>query len=332
MITRRKLVSAAAIVGFSAPAFAIKASAAQPPRHVGIIFGTTHGALGESELKTVRAGLKDLGWTEGANLRLDVRWANGDVSLMHRYAAELVASAPDVILCNSTPLTGALLRQSQTTPIVFVVVTDPIGAGFIKTIARPGGNATGLTNFEASMAGKWLQILKEIMPTARQAGLLFNPDTAPDGGDFFLKPFATAAGAFALKPVALSAPDASAIESRIAAFAREPAGGLIVTPDLSMAVHGKDIITLAARLRLPAIYPYRFFATDGGLISYGVDILDLFHRSAAYIDRILRGAKPAELPVEAPTKFQLVINLKTASAQGITIPASLLAEADEVIE
>jgi putative ABC transport system substrate-binding protein len=222
--------------------------------------------------------------------------------------------------------------MTDSTPLVFVQVSDPIGDGFVTSLARPGGRITGLTNFEPTMGGKWLEILKEIAPGVTRVGLLFNPQTSPGGGSFYSRPIEAAAATFAMRPIRMPLPNATEIEPAVAEFARHSNSGLVIVSDSFMVVHRKLIMELAARHRLPAIYPFRYFAAEGALVSYGVDRDDSYRRVAAYVDRILRGAKPADLPVEAPTKFELVINLKTAKALGLEIPPSLLARADEVIE
>ena len=263
-----------------------------------------------------REGLQKLGWTEGRNIRIDTRWAASDAELMQRFAKELVALQPDLILSSSTPTTAALLQQTRTIPIIFAVVADPVGSGFVASFPRPGGNVTGFTNFEPTMAGKWLELLKEIAPRVNRVALLFNPATAPYV-EYYLNPFKAAAASFAVEAIAAPVRDTSELESVIAAQAREPNGGLIVMPDTFMTAHRAEITSLAARYRLPAVYSFRFFAELGGLLSYGNDRLDNFRRAATYADRILKGEKPSELPVQAPAKFELVINLKTAKALGL---------------
>jgi putative ABC transport system substrate-binding protein len=242
------------------------------------------------------------------------------------------ALKPDVLVGNSTPATAALLLETRTIPIVFVGVSDPVGSRFVISIARPGGATTGFTNFEPSLIGKWFEILKEVAPGIARAAVVFNPKTARGGGSFFLDPFEPVARSLAVEPIAARVNDAGEIESAVAAMAREPGGSLIVMPDAFTTVHRQLIILLAARYALPAIYPYRYQAVEGGLLSYGVDTVDLMRRAAPYVDRILKGEKPADLPVQAPIKFDLVINLRAAKVLGITVPPTLLATADEVIE
>jgi putative ABC transport system substrate-binding protein len=250
---------------------------------------------------------------------------------MRRFAKELVALQPDVILSNTTPTTTALLQQTLTIPIVFAIVADPVGSGFVASFARPGGNVTGFTFTEPTMAGKWLELLKEIAPRVVRIAMLFNPVSATYA-DYWLNPFRAAAPSFAVEAIAAPVRDTSELESVIAAQAREPNGGLIAMPDSFTDAHRVEITSLAARYRLPAVYPFRFFAEVGGLLSHGVDRTDNFRRAATYVDRILKGEKPADLPVQTPTKYELVINMKTAKALGLTVPQTLLARADEVIE
>jgi putative ABC transport system substrate-binding protein len=278
-----------------------------------------------------RDKLQKLGWTEGRNIRIDYRWAAGDREAMQRFAKELVALRPDLIFSVNTPTTAALLQQTHTIPIVFAVVTDPVGSGFVASLPRPGGNATGFTLMEPTMAGKWLELLKEIAPRAARVAFLFNPVTAPYA-EYFLKPLKAAAPSFGVEAIAAPVRDTSELESVVVAQAREPNSGLIVTPDSFMDVHRAEVTSLAARYRLPAVYPFRQFPEVGGLISYGNDQLDNYRRAAIYVDRILRGAKPSELPVQAPVKFELVINLKSAKALGLDVPVQLQQRADEVIE
>jgi putative tryptophan/tyrosine transport system substrate-binding protein len=269
-----------------------------------------------------REALQKLGWTEDRNIQIDSRWATPDDSESIRLAKELVAPQPNVILSSTTPTTTALLQQTRTIPIVFAIVADPIG---------PGGNVTGFTFTEPTMAGKWLELLKEIAPRVVRVAMLFNPVSATYA-DYWLNPFKAAAPTFAVEAIAAPVRDSSELESVIAAQAREPNGGLIVMPDSFTDVHRVAITSLAHRYRLPAVYPFRFFTEVGGLLSHGVDRTDNFRRAATYVDRILKGEKPADLPVQAPTKYELVINLKAAKVLGLNVPDKLLALADEVIE
>jgi putative tryptophan/tyrosine transport system substrate-binding protein len=258
-------------------------------------------------------GLRDLGWVDSRNLRIDYRWATDDPDRLPGEAAALVAARPDVILANGTPVLSELRKQSTTLPIVFVQVTDPVGSGFVPNLARPGGNVTGFTNFEFAISGKWLQTLKEVAPAVTRIAVVFNPQTAPYAAAL-LQPIEVAARTFAVAAMTEPAADAAAIEAAVTAFAHTPNGGLIVLPDVSTAQHRDLIIALAARHRLPAIYPYRYYAVSGGLISYGTEVTDVCRRAAGYVDRILKGEKPADLPVQAPTKYELGSELINFSA------------------
>jgi putative ABC transport system substrate-binding protein len=279
-----------------------------------------------------REGLEKLGWTEGRNIRIDFRWgALEDAESRQRSAKELVALQPDLILTQNTPPTASMLQQTRTIPVIFVIVADPVGSGFVQNLARPGGNATGFTVMEPTIAGKWVELLKEIAPRVNRAALLFNPATTPYA-DIYLNPFKAAAASFALEGIAAPVHDVSELESVVAAQARGLNSGLIVMPDGFLNVHRAETVSLAARYRLPAVYPWRFFAELGGLLSYGSEQRDLFRLAATYVDRVLRGANPSELPVQAPIKFELVINLKTAKALGLNVPLELQRRADEVIE
>ena len=283
-------------------------------------------------LGAFREGLQKLGWTEGRNIRIDSRWgALDDPESRKRSASELVALQPDLILTQNTPPTASMLQQTRTIPIVFVIVADPVGSGFVESLPHPGGNATGFTIMEPTVVGKWVELLKEIAPPVDRAAFLFNPATSPYA-DIYLNPFKAAAVSFALEAIAAPVHDKSELESVIAAHARQPNGGLIVMPDGFLNVHRAEIVSLAARYRVPAVYPWRFFAEVGGLLSYGSEQRDLFLLAATYVDRILRGAKPSELPVQAPVKYELVVNLKTAKALGLDVPPLLQQRADEVIE
>jgi putative ABC transport system substrate-binding protein len=274
---------------------------------------------------------RKLGWTDGRNIRLDTRWSAAEADLIQRFARELVALQPDLILTQNTPTTAAVLQQTRTIPIIFANVSDPVGSGFVAGLPRPGGNVTGLIDIDASMAGKWLGLLKEVAPRVARVAFLFNPATAPFA-EYYVTPLKAAAASFAVKAIAAPVRDTSELESVVAGQAREPDGGLIVMPEAFMNVHRAEVTSLAAHYRLPAVYPRRFFAEVGGLLSYGNDQSDNFRRTATYADRILHGAKPNELPVEQPTKFELVINLKTAKALGLTVSVHLQQIADEVIE
>jgi putative tryptophan/tyrosine transport system substrate-binding protein len=274
--------------------------------------------------------LQQLGWADGRNLRIDVRWGAGDAERIRRYAAELVALAPNAILAVGGGGVGPLLQTTRTVPIVFTLTPDPVGAGFVDSLTRPGGNATGFTNFEYGIGGKWLELLKEIAPRVTRAAVLRDPAIPAGIGQFGAIQAVAPSFGIELRPVDVR--DAGEIERAVATFARSSNDGLIVTSNALALVHRNLIVTLAARHRLPTIYPFRFFVTAGGLASYGPDSIDPQRRAASYVDRILKGEKPADLPVQAPTKYELAINLKTAKALGLDVPTSLLARADEVIE
>jgi ABC-type uncharacterized transport system substrate-binding protein len=285
---------------------------------------------GQARFAAFRESLRSLGWIEGRNIVVEVRWATSAESI-REFAKELVALQPDLILSATTPTTTSLRQQTLTIPLVFANVSDPVGSGFVASLSRPGGNTTGFINLEDSMAGKWLELLKEIAPQATEIAFVFNPTTAPYA-EYYLNPFKTAARSLGVEASPMPVSNSSSLESAIAGQARDLKGGLIVMPDSFTTGHSSQIISLADRYRVPAIYPYRFFAELGGLLSYGIDQLDNFRRAATYVDRILKGARPSELPVQVPVKFELVINLKTAKALGVTISPSLLARANAVIE
>jgi len=275
-------------------------------------------------------GLQELGWTIGRNVRVDTRWATSNAASIRKHAAELAALAPDAILAFGASTVGPLLQETRTVPIVFPVVGDPVAAGFVESLARPGGNATGFMTFEYGMAGKWLELLKQIAPVVTRVAVLRDPAIPTGPAQFGVIQAAAPSAGMEVRTVDVR--DAREIERGIAALARASNGGLIITASAGSQVHHNLIITLAARHKLPAVYYERLFASAGGLISYGPDFVDRFRRAAGYVDRILKGEKPADLPVQAPTKYELVINLKTAKALGLEIPQTLLATADEVIE
>ena len=306
------------------------AQQADRTRRVGVLMGALESdPAAQSRFAAFRGALAKLGWTEDGNLRIETRWG-ADPTLLTRYAAELVALDPEVLLADTTPSLEALRRQTRTIPIVFVNVADPIGQGFVASLARPGGNITGFSAFDAPMASKWLGMLTQIIPPIARVAVLFNPATAPFAG-LMLRAIEEAAPSFAVTVRAAPVNGDSEVETMMAGLAREH-GGVLVLPTVFTMSHRDAIITLAAKHRLPAVYPYPFFAAEGGLMSYGLDIVDQHRRAADYVDRILKGAKPGDLPVQLPTKFELVINLKTANALGLTVPQSMLLLADEVIE
>jgi putative ABC transport system substrate-binding protein len=315
-------------------AWPLAARAQQPDamRRIGMLMAYAESdAEGQASVAAFRERLQKLGWTEGHDIRIDIRWATSDAALIQRFAKELVALQPDLVLSHTTPTTAALLQQTRTIPIIFATVADPVGSGFVASMARPGGNVSGFTLMEPTMSGKWLELLKEIAPRVARVTLLFNPANAPFD-EYWVNPFKAAAASFAVEPIAAPVRDRSELESVLAAQARAPNGGLIVVPSAFLAAHRVEITSLAARYRLPAVYPFRFYTEVGGLLSYGNDLTDNYRRGAIYADRILKGMKPSELPVQAPAKFELVINLKIAKALGLAVPMLLQQRADEVIE
>jgi putative tryptophan/tyrosine transport system substrate-binding protein len=312
---------------------AARAQQADRVRHVGVLmpFGETDPEA-KAELSGFTQGLVELGWTEGRNLRMDVRWAAGNVDRMRMFAKELVDLQPDVIFAISTPVTAALQRETRTIPIIFVLVADPIGEGFVASLPRPGGNLTGFIYTEAGVAGKWVELLTEIAPGLARAAIMFNPDTVAGGGSYYLPSFEAAARSLKVAPMTAPVRSEAEIETVMTSLGREPGGGLVAIADGFMQVHRAPIILLAARKNVPAIYGNSAWVRDGGLLSYGPSIADIFRRGAPYVDRILRGAKPADLPVQLPVKFGMALNAKTAKALGLTVPRSILLRADEVIE
>lgn len=325
---RREFIT---LLGSAAVALPLAAHAQQANRmrRVGVLVNRVADDPEEqARLAAFRQRLQELGWAEGRNVRIDYRWAAADADNSRKYAAELVALAPDVILAASSQNVEALQQTATIVPIVFANIVDPVGVGFVATLARPGGNTTGFTLFEYSLSGKWFELLREIAPNLTRIAILRDPATAAGIGQFAV----IQAMAFGVELSPIGVRDGGETERAVTAFAREPNGGLIVTASSGASLHRELIIMLAARHRLPAVYPFRPFATSGGLISYGPDTTDPFRRAAGYVDRILKGEKAADLPVEAPTKYGLAINLKTAKALGLTMSPSLLARADQVIE
>jgi putative ABC transport system substrate-binding protein len=311
------------------------AARAQQPDRVRLIGVLMSYAENDSEAQAwvaaFREGLQKLGWTQGRNIRIDVRWAGGEFDRIPRLAKELVDLQPDLILSQVTPTTAALLQQTRTIPIVFAMVADPVASDFVASLSRPGGHVTGFATLEGSLGGKWVELLKEIAPRVARVAMLFDPAMATFA-EIYLNPFKAAAASFGLEAVAAPVHDTSELESVVATQAREPNSGLIVLPDSFFNVHRAEVTSLATRYRLPAVYPYRQFAEFGGLLSYGFDRLDNFRRAAGYVDRILKGEKPADLPVQAPTKYELVVNLKTAKVLELDVPFLLQQRADDVIE
>ena len=328
---RRKFIT---LVGGAAATWPLAARAQQGERvrRIGVLMAfaeSDHDA--QSWVAAFREELLNLGWTEGRNIEIVIRWAMADLESMKRLAKELVALQPDLMVTSSTPATAAMLQQTLTIPIIFVLVADPVGSGFVASLPRPGGNVTGFTPIVGSLGGKWVELLKEIAPRLARVMLLFNPPTATfvEG---YLNPFKAAAASLGVEAIIAPVEGMPELEFLVTAQAREPNSGLVVIPDAFTVGHRAEITLLAARHHVPAVYWSRSFAEVGGLISYGPFIFDEYRRAASYADRILKGAKPSELPVQAPIKFELVINLKTAKALGLTIPPTLLARADEVIE
>jgi putative tryptophan/tyrosine transport system substrate-binding protein len=329
-IGRRKFL---ALLGGAAPwPLAARAQQRESVRRIGVLIGVAGDAETKGWVATFRKRLDELGWRVGGNLQIEERWTAGDPDRNRVFAAELLAIKPDAIFAFSSVAVAALQQESRTVPIVFTAISDPVGSGFVESLARPGRNATGFTNFVPTMAAKWLEVLKEIAPQVKRAVLLFNPQTAPYVAEYYQRPFEAAAPSFGVRALAVLVHQTADIEAAIGDLAREPGGGLVVPPDNFSYVHRGLIFTLAVRHRVPAVYPFRFMAREGGLVSYGVDLGETFPRAAEYIDRILKGTRPADLPVQAPTNFELVINLKTAKALGLEIQPTLLARADEVIE
>jgi putative ABC transport system substrate-binding protein len=318
------------LVGGAAAAWPL-AARAQPERirRIGVFMGVADDTEGQARLAILRKALQGLGWNEGRNIRFDIRWIPRDAAQARAVATELVDLKPDLIFATSTPVTTAVRDATRTIPVVFMQVTEPVSAGLVQSWAKPGGNMTGFANFETSMSGKWLELLKTLVPDIARVGYLFNPNTTPG---LYQQTVEEIAPRLALKPFSCAVQAASEIEAAVERLAQEPNGGLLVLPDVFTTTNRAQIIASAARYRVPAVYTFRFFAAEGGLMSYGIDVASVYRQSAEYIDRILRGTRPADLPVQGPTKLDLVINLKTATALGLTVPSTLLARADEVIE
>jgi putative ABC transport system substrate-binding protein len=317
--------------GVAAWPVAARAQQRERMRRIGVLINrAADNPDGQARLAAFQQALQQLGWRDGRNVQIDIRWGEDDADRSRRYAQELVALAPDVILSSGTVSVAAVQQASRTVPIVFAAVGDPVGAGFVDSMSRPGGNATGFMALEHSLSGKWLELLKEVAPGVKRAAVV--RDAANPAGTGQFGAIQAVAPSLGVEVSAINVRDAAEIERAVAAFAGSANGGLIVTGDALSTVHGDLIITLAARHKLPAVYGNKFSVTSGGLISYSSDLIDQFARAASYVDRILKGAKPADLPVQAPTKYELVVNLKTAKALGITFPLTLLGRADEVIE
>ena len=329
---RREFIT---LLGGATVVWPLAARAQQQPSHIpriGVLMSDAESdPEGQAHAKAIRDGLREFGWEDGHNLKIDYRWAAGDLARVRAFAKELVALRPDVLVGRSTPVVKALMNETRTTPIVFTTVSDPIGAGFVASLAHPGGNITGFGNFKSAIVGKWLGLLKEISPHMAQTAIMFNPDVAPY--EYYQRPFENAARSFAVEPISAPIHADADVEPFMIALARERNGGVIILPDaFTTSAHRKMIIEMASRHQVPVIYPYQFMTTEGGLMSYGIDVVDLYRRAMSYVDRIIRGAKPADLPVQQPTKFELVINLKAAKALGLEVPMPLLIRVDEVIE
>src|SRR5262245_10260046 len=332
MIAKLKRREFIMLLGGAAAAWPLVARAQQGERvrRIGVLMGGAgRDPVEHARIAAFLDGLRQLGWTDGRNLRIDTRWSVGDAE-RRTYAAELVGLAPDVILASASASVAALQQASRSAPIVFANVIDPVGAGFVASLAQPGGNATGFTSFEYGISGKGLELLKEIAPHMTRAAVLRDPALAAGIGQFAA--IQSNASSSAVELSAIDTRDVGEIERAVVAFARKPNGGLVVTGSASALIHRDQIIALATRLRLPNVYPFRYYPSNGGLASYGPNQIDQYKRAARYVDRILKGEKPADLPVQAPTKYELVINLKTAKALGLEIPTTVLARADEVIE
>ena len=332
MMRRREFIT---LLGGAAAAWPLAARAQQQGgrmQRVGVLVSLAESdPEGQGFVAAFRDGLRKLGWMEGRNIRFDYRFGAANVGAMEQFAKELVALQPDLILSQSTVTTALVLQETHTIPIIFTSVSDPVGAGFVASLPRPGGNVTGFTANEASLAGKWLELLREIAPRVNRVSYLYNPATAPFA-EYYFNVFKAAAASVAVEAITVPVNEASELESVVAAQARAPNAGLIAMSDTFMITHRAEIISLAARYRLPAVYAFRYFTQDGRLLSYGFDQLDNFRRAAPYADRILKGIKPRDLPVQAPVKFEMTVNAKTAKALGLEVPSSFYWRADEVIE
>jgi putative ABC transport system substrate-binding protein len=329
-IRRREFLGA--LSGAAALPFAARAQQGDRVRHIGVLIGGRDENDPEQKrrLSAFTQALADLGWTDGRNARIDLRWHGGDINRIRALAPELVGMQPDVIVTNTTPATLSVQQETRTIPIVFTTLADPVASGIVARLDRPSGNITGFASWEGSLGGKWLELLSEIAPGLKRAAIMFNPDTTPISN--FRPSFETASRSLKVEPIIAPIHGDVEIEMAITTLGREPGGGLVVMPDAFMNVHRVPIIVAAARNNVPAVYSTSVFAKDGGLLSYGADQVDIWRRAATYVDRILRGEKPSELPVQLPTKFEMAVNLKTAKALGLAVPPSILLRADEVIE
>jgi putative tryptophan/tyrosine transport system substrate-binding protein len=328
---RRKFITL--LGGVAAWPLAARAQQTDRMKHIGVLMGQPAAdPAAEAFFAVFTQAIHKVGWTPGSTVQMDVRWTSGEVDQIRMLAKELVALQPDVILSHGTAVTAALQKETQIIPIVFVIVSDPVGSGFVASLSSPGGNITGFINLEAQLGGKWLELLTEIAPRIKRVAMIFNPDTAAGRGAYYGPPFEAAALSLKVEPISSPVHNDADIETVVTSLGREPGGGLVVMPDNFTINHRAPLILTAARNNVPAVYWYSAYAREGGLLSYGVDNADIFRRSASYVDRILRGAKPADLPVQVPTKYETVVNLKTAKALGLDVPLQLQQLADEVIE
>jgi putative ABC transport system substrate-binding protein len=328
-IRRREFI--AGLGGAAGWPLAARAQQGDRVRRIGVLLGVDENdPVAKTYVSALTQALAGLGWTDGRNVRMDLRWGGADINRIRAHAQELVGLQPDVIVVNGTPATNAVQRETRTIPIVFVGVGEPVASGIVARLDRPGGNITGFAILEASLGGKWLELLSELTPGLKRAAVMFNPDTAPASA--YMPSFETAARSLKVVPITAPVHSDVEIEAAITAFGREPGGGLVVLPDEFMAVHRAPLIVAAARNNVPAVHYSSRFARDGGLLSYGIDAVDIFRRAASYVDRILRGEKPGDLPVQFPTKFEMAVNLKTAKALGLAVPPSIMLRATEVIE
>jgi putative ABC transport system substrate-binding protein len=330
---RREFIT---LIGGAAALWPLAARAQQPDkvRRIGVLMSMAESdPEGQAHLAAFTQALSELGWTRGRNLQMEVRWGGADINRIRTFAKELAALQPEVIVSQGTPVTAALQRETRTIPIVFVTVTDPVGDGFVAGLPRPGGNITGFLTSESGITAKMLELLAEVAPGLTRVAMLFNPDTAPGGGNYYFRDFETAAKSSKIEPIAARARSESEIAMILTSLGETAGTGLIVMPDYFMLVRVRPIISLATQNKMPTIYPWKGVVTrDGGLLSYGPDLKDIVRRGAPYVDQILRGAKPADLPVQVPVKFEMAVNAKTAKALGLTVPVSILVRADEVIE
>jgi putative ABC transport system substrate-binding protein len=328
-LRRREFI--AGLGGAAAWPLAARAQQGDRVRRIGVLMpGDENDPVWKTRLSAFTQALAESGWTDGRNVRMDLRWGGDDINRIRALARELVGLQPDIIVTNATPATVAVQRETRTIPIVFANVSEPIASGIVPGLNQPGGNITGFAILEATLGGKWLELLTEIAPGLKRAAIMFNPDTAPVSA--YMPSFETAARSLKVVPIPAPVHGDVEIETAIIALGREPGGGLVVMTDLFMTAHRAPIIAAAARNNVPTVYPASYFARDGGLLSYGVDVVDSFRRAATYVDRVLRGAKPGDLPVQFPTKFEMALNLKTAKALGLAIPPSIMLRADEQIE